>query len=109
MSRKNSIMFTNKKHTERGIMASILGVISLLTLVYLVFTSYRNRGNVPMQYGLAALLATIFSIAGLILGIVSKSERDRYYFFSYMGIILNVLALAIVSMILYAGAYNIGG
>ena len=109
MSRKNNIMFTNKKHTERGIMASILGVISLLTLIYSIVTSYRNGGNVPMQYGLAVLLAMIFSFVGIFLGIVSKSERDRYYFFSYMGIVLNVLALAIVSMILYAGAYNIGG
>ena len=109
MSRKNNIMFTNKKHTEKGIMASILGVISLLTLIYSVFTSYRNKGNVPMQYGLAVLLAMIFSFAGMLLGIASKSERDCYYFFSYIGIVLNVLALAVVSMILYAGAYNIGG
>ena len=107
MSRKNSIMFTNKKHTEKGIMASILGVISLLTLSYSIVVSYRNSGDVPIQYGVAVLLAMLFSLVGVILGIISRSDRDRYYLFSYMGIVLNVLALAIVSMILYAGAYSL--
>lgn len=107
MSRKNSIIFTNKKHTEKGIMASILGVISLMTLAYSIVVSYRNRGDVPLQYGVAVLLAMLFSLIGVILGIISKSDRDCYYVFSYMGIVLNALALAIVSMILYAGAYGI--
>lgn len=107
MSRKNSFIFTNKKHTEKGIMGSILGVISLATLVYSIVMSYRNRGDVPMQYGAAVFFAMIFAFIGVILGVMSKTERDRYYFFSYLSIVLNVLALAVVSMILYAGAYRI--
>lgn len=107
MNRKNSYMFTNKSHTLKGIMATILGVISLITLVYIIFMSYRNYGEVPMQYGAAAFLVTIFALIGAALGVVSKTEKDKYYFFSYLGIILNVLALAIVSAILYAGAYGI--
>lgn len=109
MNRKNSYIFTNKKHTARGIMGSILGVISLVTLGYSIVISYWNRGDVPVQYGVAVFLAMIFAFAGVILGVVSKTERDRYYFFSYLSIVLNVLALAMVSMILYAGAYKIGG
>ena len=109
MSRKNSYIFTNKKHTAKGIMASILGVISLTTLGYSVITSYWRKGEVPMQYGMAVLLAMVFAFTGAVLGAVSKTDRDCYYFFSYLGIVLNVLALAVVSMILYAGAYGIGG
>lgn len=108
MNRKNSYMFTNKSHTLKGIMATILGAISLITLVYIIFMSYRNYGEVPMQYGTAAFLVTIFALAGAALGVVSKTEKDKYYFFSYLGITLNVLALAVVSAILYAGAYGIG-
>ena len=109
MNRKNSFIFTNKKHTAKGIMGSILGVISLATLGYSIVISYWNKGDVPMQYGAAVFLAMIFAFAGVILGVTSKTERDRYYFFSYLSIVLNVLALATVSMILYAGAYKIGG
>lgn len=109
MSRKNSYIFTNKRHTEKGIMATILGIISLATLGYAIVMSYQSAGEIPGQYGAAALLVTIFALIGAALGVVSKTEKDKYYFFSYLGIILNVLALCVVSAILYAGAYNIGG
>ncbi len=105
MSRKNSYMFTNKQHTEKGIMATILGVISLATLSYTVVMSYYRGGDVPLQYGAAALLVTIFALTGVVIAVISKTERDKYYFFSYLGICLNVLALIAVSIILYAGAY----
>ena len=108
MSRKNSFMFTNKSHTEKGIMSTILGIISLATLGYAIAMSYRNAGEIPGQYGAAALLATIFAFIGAALGAVSRTEKDKFYFFSYLGIILNILALAVVSAILYAGAYEIG-
>lgn len=108
MRRKNSYMFTNKSHTLKGMMATILGIISLVTLGYAIFMSYRSYGEIPEQYGTAAFLATIFALAGAALGVISKTEKDKYYFFSYLGIALNVLALVLSSAVLYAGAYGIG-
>ncbi len=105
MAKKNSFMFTNKEHTKKGIMATILGIISLVTLAYMVFMSYQRAGDVPLQYGAAALLSMIFAFVGIVLGVVSKSDRDKFYLFSYLGIGLNVLVLAVLSIILYAGAY----
>ena len=101
--KKNSYMFTNKEHTQKGIMST--GVISLATLGYAVFMSYRSAGEVPVQYGAAAMLVMIYAFVGIGLGLVSKTERDKFYLFTYVGIFLNVLALAMVSVILYAGAY----
>lgn len=86
-------------------MSTILGVISLVTLVYAVVMSYLRAGNIPRQYGAAALLVMVFAFVGIILGVVSKTEKDKFYFFTYLGITLNVLALGIISVILYAGAY----
>lgn len=106
MSKKNSYMFTSKQHTQKGIMATILGVISLVTLAYAIVMSYLKAGNVPRQYGAAVLLVMIFAFVGIMLGVVSKTERDKFYFFSYLGIVLNVLALIVISVILYAGAYS---
>lgn len=106
MSKKNSYMFTSKQHTQKGIMATILGVISLVTLAYAIVMSYLKAGNVPRQYGAAVLLVMIFAFIGIVLGVVSKTERDKFYFFSYLGIVLNVLALIVISVILYAGAYS---
>ena len=103
--KKSSYMFTNKEHTQKGIMSTILGVISLATLGYAIFMSYLKVGEIPSQYGAAAMLVMIFAFVGIGLGVVSKTERDKFYLFTYLGIILNVLALAVISVILYAGAY----
>ena len=105
MLKKSSFMFTTKEHTLKGIMATILGVISLVTIGYVVLDSYWNAGEIPLEYGAAAFLTMIFAFVGIILGVVSKSEGDKFYFFSYLGIVLNVLVLAALSVILYAGAY----
>ena len=102
---KKDFMFTNKEHTQKGIMATILGVISLASLVYIILDSYAKVGEVPLQYGAVAFLTMIFAFVGIVLGVLSKSERDKFYFFSYLGIVLNVLVLAALSVILYAGAY----
>ena len=105
MSKKNSYMFTNKQHSQKGIMSTILGVISLVTLAYAIITSYLRAGDIPRQYGAAAMLVMIFAFVGIILGVISKTERDKFYLFTYLGILLNVLTLAVISVILYAGAY----
>ena len=105
MAKKNSYMFTNKQHTQKGIMSTILGVISLGTLAYAVVMSYLKAGDIPRQYGAAVMLVMIFAFVGIGLGVVSKTERDKFFFFTYLGIALNVLALAVISVILYAGAY----
>ncbi len=106
MGKKKGYIFTNKEHTRKGIMATILGIISIATLVYTVLMSYRQDGEVPRQYGAAAMLVMVFAFVGIILGVVSRMERDKYYLFSYLGIALNVLVLAAISIILYAGAYS---
>lgn len=106
MGKKNGYIFTNKEHTRKGIMATILGIISIATLIYTVLMSYRQDGNVPRQYGAAAMLVMVFAFVGIILGVISRMERDKYYLFSYLGIALNVLVLVAISIILYAGAYS---
>lgn len=105
MAKKSSYMFTNKQHTQKGIMSTILGLISLVTLAYTVVMSYFKAGDIPLQYGAAAMLVMIFAFVGVFLGVVSKTEKDKFYLFAYIGIALNTLALAIISIILYAGAY----
>ena len=87
-------------------MATIRGIISIATLIYTVLMSYRQDGEVPRQYGAAAMLVMVFAFVGIILGVISRMERDKYYLFSYLGIALNVLVLAAISIILYAGAYS---
>lgn len=99
MKRKNYI-FTNRRHSKRAIMATILGIISNGSLVIVLYLSYLSGGAVPLSYGLTGLLAAAFSVAGLILGVVAASDKDTFKFFPVMGTILNLAALGILVMLI---------
>ena len=102
-SKRGAYVFTARKHPQRGIMSMILGIVSLLSIGAAVYLTYQNGGSAEPQYGAAVFLVTLYALGGLALGAVSRMEKDIYYFFFFMGIGLNFLSLALVSMILYAG------
>ena len=100
-------IFTNKKESKKGIMSAVLGIIALVSLFFAVYETFRNQGQALVKYGVAALFALLFALAGIVLGIMSKMEEDRFYLFSYLGIILTLLAIAGIGFIIYAGVYGI--
>lgn len=85
-------------------MAVILGVISLASLGTVVYLAYQNDGSAMPGYGFTGLLAAFFSLIGLGLGVVTVQNKNYYRVFPVLGILLNLLALAAVGLILYAGA-----
>ena len=86
-------------------MATILGILSIITLGIAVYLSYVNGGESSARYTAAALLAVVYMITGMGLGIWSVMERDVFKLFPVLGIVVNTLAFGILSLILYAGAY----
>ena len=99
--RRGRYVFTDKKHPEKGIFSTVLGALSVATIVYAVLLSFRNGGEAQAKYGVAVLICTIYSVAGLVLGIMSRMERDIFKLFPNLGIILNVLSLIWVGLLLY--------
>lgn len=102
-NKRSGYIFTARKHPEKGIMSAILGTISLLSIGAAIYLTYQNDGSAKPQYGAAIFLVLIFAVAGLALGMLSRMEKDNYYLFPHLGIGLNFLSLAMISMILYAG------
>ena len=107
MEQSRRYKFTNKKHPEKGIMSAILGMISLVSIWMAVYQTFLARGEATTNMGVVGLMITIFSAIGLVLGYLSKKEHDKFMFFPYLGMVLNILALTGISVILYAGAYGI--
>lgn len=105
--RLKKYIFTNKNYSPKSIMSTILGIISAVSYLYAVYFTYQNQGVASSRFASAAFLITIFALVGLVLGIISKMEPDRFYLFSYIGIIMNLIVLTGISMVLYAGAYGI--
>ena len=72
-----------------------------------VYGTFQNQGQALVKYGVAVLFSLLFGLAGLVLGILSRMEQDRFYVFSYIGIGLNLLTIVSISFILYAGVYGL--
>ena len=100
---RDRYMFTDNRHPEKGIMSAILGAVSVGALVAAVVFTYRDGGQAQIRYAAAALVAAIFSVVGLILGIMSRFERDIFKLFPNLGIVLNLLSIIFVVFILVLG------
>lgn len=105
MGRKRNYIFTNKKHAQKAIMSAILGIISTVSLVAVIYLAYLKKGQAPANYGLTGLLIVVFSMIGLLLGIVAATEKDRFKLFPTIGILLNGVALTGIGLVVYAGMY----
>ena len=88
-------------------MSTVLGIISASGAAYAVYATFKNGGMATEQLGSTGTIILLMSTVGVVLGFLSKSEPDHFYFFSHLGIILNILVLLFVSLILYAGAYGV--
>lgn len=106
MARKGYI-FTDKVESKRGIMSTFFGALSLISLIEAVHQSFLGQGADLVKYGVIGFLCLIFAAVGLVLGIMAKMEEDKFYLFAWIGIVLNLLTLAGISFILYAGAYGL--
>lgn len=85
-------------------MSSVFGAMALVTFLTCIYKSYKLEGMGIDRYVTSSLLAIIFMIVGFVLAIYSFFELDRYTLFRVLGMVLNVLAMACLSFILYTGA-----
>lgn len=105
MAHKKHYIFTNKKHSPKAIMSAILGLISVISLIAVIYLTYLKEGNAPANYGLTGLLIFLFSVIGLILGIMTAMEKDKYKLFPFLGILFNALSFIGIGIVIYVGNY----
>lgn len=84
-------------------MSTILGIISTISLGIVVYLTYLRGGEATVGYGVTGLLAAVFSLSGLILGIVTVRNKEYYRLFPWLGVILNLVVLGSIGLILYLG------
>lgn len=107
MARKRSYIFTNRVQSKKGILATIFGLVSLIAVVLTIYLTYGTGQGAPANFGISLLLALLFSLTGFVVSIVSRFEKDVFYLFSYIGMVVNFITLACISFLLYAGARGI--
>lgn len=106
MARRNYI-FTNRVQSKKGILATVFGAVSLISVILTIYLTYGTGQEAPANYGISLLLALLFSMTGFIVSIVSRFEKDVFYLFSYIGMVVNFLALSAIGFLLYAGVKGI--
>lgn len=97
MGRKRNYKFTNKNFSLISILSAIWGILSLGSLLVAIVLTFFRQGVASMSYGFTAILALILSVAGFVLGIKARQERERFYLYAYIGIVTN--SLTILSLI----------
>lgn len=100
-------MFTNKSHSERGKFSAALGGISFASMCLVIYMSYKQAGAMSPKLGAAAVFALLFSIAGEVMGIMSRMEKDRFYLFPNIGILLNTIVILLVGFLFYLGVSGV--
>lgn len=105
MGRKSGYIFTNKRHSNKAIMATILGILSTLSLIAVLYLTYDKGGVAPVKYGWTGFFIAIFSLTGLILSGMTMREKDLYRLFSILGLVLNLVAFLGIVLVVYAGMY----
>ena len=96
-------LFTSKKMSMRALMSDCLGAIAATFTCVTVYLTFRNGGQATPRYATAFFLCIVMARVGLIIAILSRKERDIYYFFSYLGMALNGAVLLAGAGVMYLG------
>ena len=96
-------IYTDKKHAVKGIIATFLAIAALIIFGILVYISFKNRGEAGIIIGSLALISILLGAVGLILGLMSFKEENKYKLFSYIGSFVNVFVLLLWGLIYMIG------
>ncbi len=103
MAKRMMYSFEEKKHSGNGIIATIMGSISLLFLLAMIYASYYMRGDAGLYAGAFGVCGLMFSLTGFILGISGFSEKNIKYKYPKIGSVLSG-----VVFVAWLGLYLIG-
>ncbi len=93
--------FTDKNHSEGGVLSCIMGLASIVVLGGAVYISFNNNGEASAIVGDMALASFLLSFFGLVIGLVSYKEQDKYYLFSHIGsLCCGIMAILLVLIFL---------
>lgn len=92
MKRKNHYKFTGKKHSKRGMLACFLAAASIFAMIYMIMTSFWQKGNGSVYLGNAGILALFGGLAAFIQAVKSLREEDVFRGIPIASMILSLLA-----------------
>lgn len=95
MGRKPTYSFAEKRHSQKGITSTVLGLLSVIVCIVLLCIAIFTRGGGGPYMGSIGMTAIIIAIAGLVIGLRSFQEKNKLSFFSKAGSIINGTVLVV--------------
>jgi uncharacterized Tic20 family protein len=103
--RNRRYKFSDKTHPVGGVVAFVLGCISLGVVILSIVISEQAQGEAKMIVGLLGILAMLLSLVGFFLAISAVRKKEIHYRFPVMGIVLNgVLAVFLLGLYILGAA-----
>ncbi len=100
---KRRYLFTSNSRSEKGIMSTVCGLISLISFSVALYLVLKAGGSTGDRLGAVGFVSCLFSVAGLVLGIISLVEKDTFRFFPRFGFTLSMISIIAWGGIIYAG------
>lgn len=102
---RHKYKFTDKHNSRGGLISFALGTISTVLLSWALYLSFKCHGNGGILMGSLGTGAFILSTIGLLFGLSSFKEEDKFYLFSWIGSILSGLLWIIICAVVVIGMY----
>ena len=103
LRKRHGRMFNSREVSTRALLSVALGVISVVSCSLMIYLAFLNGGQAELRNGGVVFLCLFFSLAGLILAILSRREPEKRYWVSYLGMVLNGGILTLGFVIIYLG------
>lgn len=100
---KHKYKFTNKKHSIGGVISTFMAIVAIVLVIVAIVTSFKAEGKGGEEVGIFAMMSMVFSVFGLVTGLLSYREFDRYYTFSLIGSLANGIVTVILIMLFLVG------
>ena len=101
--RRRKYKFSDKHHTKRGIIASLLIIPGLALIVISIILATKQKGQGGVIVGLLPFIALLTSTAGIILAAITFRKPDTIYTFSWIGLISNIVIWMFIASMTAAG------
>lgn len=97
---QSSLQLTDKRHPASGIIAAVLGMLSVILFIILCFISSESHGNAGLSIGLAGIFCFLLSVTGFILAWITLRRENIRPVFPTIAALISGLSV-VFYMVLY--------
>lgn len=95
-------VFTSNRHSKKGMMAFVFGMISLISFFLAAGISIAEEAKTARMGG-AGFFAAIFGMVGLTLGVIALQESDVFPLMPRLGFAVSLIAVLLWGGVVYVG------